>query len=67
LLRELVGVLEQRIDDRLGVLARHLYQYEVAGHQGLLLRSEKPRQRGSNDDTNGLLRQNLPKGTDIST
>jgi IS30 family transposase len=36
-----------------------------AGHAGVLLRPGQPWQRGSNENTNGLLRQYFPKGSDL--
>ena len=47
-------------------MAQHARLKIEAGVRDLFLRSSQPRQRGTNKNTNGLLRQYFPKGTDLS-
>lgn len=45
-------------------MARHLEITAATGAKGYFCDSGSPWQRGTNDNTNGLLRQYFPKGSD---
>lgn len=69
-LRELAGLPAELLKsitwDQGSEIARHLDITAATGAKVYFCHAGSPWQRGSNENTNGLLRQYFPKGTDLS-